>query len=136
MTTPKGHHDVFRRVGMSWSRSHSRSSLGMREPWSSERELKRLLWVGLVYLFAPYLSVLKPYAAGKTHWRLEWCEPDEEVRWGEAKSTPHHVNVIEDVFPHAWSILRASGLTEPFEIRRVEMIDPWSVRLRLAAGQA
>jgi Oxidoreductase family, NAD-binding Rossmann fold len=98
-------------------------------------ELKRLLWVGLVYLFAPYLSVLKPYAAGKTHWRLEWCEPDEEVRWGEPKSTPHHVNVIEDVFPHAWSILRASGLTEPLEIRRVEMIDPWSVRLELTAGQ-
>jgi Oxidoreductase family, NAD-binding Rossmann fold len=99
-------------------------------------ELKRLLWVGLVYLFAPYLSVVKPYAAGKTHWRLEWCEPDEEVRWGEPKSTPHHVNVIEDVFPHAWSILRASGLTEPLEIRRVEMIDPWSVRLELTAGQA
>jgi hypothetical protein len=99
-------------------------------------ELNRLLWVGLVYLFAPYLSVVKPYAAGKTHWRLEWCEPDEEVRWGELKSTPHHVNVIEDVFPHAWSILRASGLTEPLEIRRVEMIDPWSVRVQLAAGQA
>jgi GFO/IDH/MocA oxidoreductase family protein len=99
-------------------------------------ELKRLLCVGLVYLFAPYLSVLKPYASGKTHWRLEWCEPDEEVRWGEVKSTPHHVNVVEDVFPHAWSILRACGLTEPLEIRRVEMVDPWSVRLQLAAGQA
>jgi Oxidoreductase family, NAD-binding Rossmann fold len=99
-------------------------------------ELKRLLCVGLVYLFAPYLSVLKPYASGKTHWRLEWCEPDEEVRWGEVKSTPHHVSVVEDVFPHAWSILRACGLAEPLEIRRVEMIDPWSVRLRLAAGQA
>jgi hypothetical protein len=99
-------------------------------------ELNRHLWVGLVYLFAPYLSVVKPYAAGKTHWRLEWCEPDEEVRWGEAKSTPHHVNVIEDVFPHAWSILRACGLTGSLEIRCVEMIDPWSVRLQLAAGQA
>jgi Oxidoreductase family, NAD-binding Rossmann fold len=99
-------------------------------------ELKRHLWVGLVYLFAPYLSVVKPYAAGKTHWRLEWCEPDEEVRWGDLKSTPHHVNVVEDVFPHAWSILRACGLTEPLEIRRVETIDPWSVRLHLTAGRA
>src|SRR6266545_2533838 len=99
-------------------------------------ELKRHLWVGLVYFFAPYLSVMKPYAAGKTHWRLEWCEPDEEVRWGEPKSTPHHVNVIEDVFSHAWSILRACALTDPLEIHRVEMIDPWSVRLQLAAGEA
>jgi Oxidoreductase family, NAD-binding Rossmann fold len=99
-------------------------------------ELKRQLWVGLVYFFAPYLSVMKPYAGGKTHWRLEWCEPDEEVRWGELKSTPHHVNAIEDIFPHAWSILRACGLIEPLEIRRVEMIDPWSVRLHLSAGQA
>jgi hypothetical protein len=99
-------------------------------------ELKRHLWVGLVYFFAPYLSVMKPYAAGKTHWRLKWCEPDEEVRWGELKSTPHHVNVIEDVFPHAWSILRACGLTEPLEIHRVEMIDACSVRLQLAAGEA
>jgi hypothetical protein len=99
-------------------------------------ELKRHLWVGLVYLFAPYLSVMKPYAAGKTHWRLEWCEPDEEMRWGQLKSTPHHVNAIEDIFPHAWSILRASGLIERLEIRRVEMIEPWSVRLQLSAGEA
>jgi Oxidoreductase family, NAD-binding Rossmann fold len=99
-------------------------------------ELKRHLWVGLVYLFAPYLAVLKPYAGGKTHWRLEWCEPDEEVRWGELKSTPHHVTAIEDIFPHAWSILRAGGLTEPLEIRRVEVIEPWSVRVHLTAGQA
>jgi hypothetical protein len=99
-------------------------------------ELKRHLWVGLVYLFARYLSVMKPYAAGKRHWRLEWCEPDEEMRWGELKSTPQHVSAIEDIFPHAWSILRASGLTEPLQIRRVEMIDPWSVRLHLRAGEA
>jgi predicted dehydrogenase len=98
-------------------------------------ELRRHLWVGLVYLFAPYLSVMKPYAAGNAHWRLEWCEPDEEMRWGEFKSTPHHVNVIEDIFPHAWSVLRASGLTEPLEIRHVDMIDPWSVRLHLTAGE-
>jgi GFO/IDH/MocA oxidoreductase family protein len=99
-------------------------------------ELKRHLWVGLIYLFAPYLLVMKPYAGGKTHWRLEWCEPDEEVRWGELKSTPYHVNSIEDIFPHAWAILRASGLTEPLTIRRVEMIEPWSARLHLTAGQA
>jgi predicted dehydrogenase len=99
-------------------------------------ELKRHLWVGLVYLFAPYLAVLKRYAGGKTHWRLEWCEPDEEVRWGEVKSTPQHVNAIEDIFPHAWSILRASGLTEPLQIHRTEMIDPLSARLQLAAGEA
>jgi hypothetical protein len=99
-------------------------------------ELKRHLWVGLVYLFAPYLLVLKPYAHGKAHWRLEWCEPDEEVRWSELKSTPQHVNAVEDIFPHAWAILRASGLTEPLEIRRVEMIEPWSARLHLTAGEA
>jgi Oxidoreductase family, NAD-binding Rossmann fold len=99
-------------------------------------ELKRHLWVGLVYLFAPYLPVMKPYAGGKAHWRLEWCEPNEEMRWGELKSTPHHVTAIEDIFPHAWSILRASGLTEPLEIRHVDMTDLSGVRLYLAAGEA
>src|SRR5262249_15541514 len=28
-------------------------------------EVKRHLWAGPVYLFAPYLSVMKPYATGK-----------------------------------------------------------------------
>jgi len=88
-----------------------------------------------VYLFAPYLSVMKPYATGKGRWRLEWCEPDEEVRWGELKSTPQHVTTIEDTFPHAWAILRASGLSGPLELRRVDLIDPWSVRLHLRAGE-
>jgi len=99
-------------------------------------EVKRHLWAGLVYLFAPYLSVMKPYATGKARWRLEWCEPDEEVRWGALKSTPQHVTTIEDTFPHAWAILRASGLSGPLELRRVELIDPWSVRLHLGAGEA
>ena len=42
---------------------------------------------------------------------------------GEFKSTPHDVNLIEDIFPHAWSILRGAGLTEPLRIRSVDMVD-------------
>jgi hypothetical protein len=99
-------------------------------------ELKRHLWVGLVYLFAPYLSVLKPYAGGKKNWRLEWCEPAEEIRWGELKSTPHHVTVIEDVFPHAWSILRGAGLSEPLQLQKVDMVGSGNALLQLTAGEA
>jgi predicted dehydrogenase len=98
--------------------------------------LKRHLWVGLVYLFAPYLSVMKPHATGKNNWLLEWHEPEQDFRWGELKSTPHDVNLIEDIFPHAWSILRAAGLTEPLRIRSVDMVDGRGARLNLAAGES
>jgi hypothetical protein len=98
--------------------------------------MQREAWVGMVYLFAPYLSVLKPYAAGKTRWLLEWCEGDEEMRWGELKSTPHHVNVIEDIFPHAWSILRAAGLTAPLKVQQVCTVRPGSAQLNLTAAEA
>jgi len=79
---------------------------------------------------------MRRYAAGKTHWLLEWYEPDEDMRWGELKSTPHHVNVIEDAFPHAWSILRGAGLSEPLQLRQVDMVNLWSARLCLRAGEA
>jgi hypothetical protein len=98
--------------------------------------LKRQLWVGLVYLFAPYLSVMKPHATGKKNWLLEWCEPEEDSRWGELKSTPHHVHLIEDIFPHAWSILRRAGLTEPLQIQDVDMVGGRGARLNLTAGEA
>jgi hypothetical protein len=99
-------------------------------------ELKRHLWVGLVYLFAPYLSVLKPYADGNKNWLLEWHEPAEEIRWGEIKSTPHHVTLVEDIFPHAWSILRGAGLSEPLQVQKLDMISPSSASLELTAGEA
>jgi len=98
-------------------------------------ELQRHLWVGLVYLFASYLSIIKPYVGGKNCW-LEWCEPAEEIRWGELKSTPYHVTVIEDVFPHAWSILRGAGLTEPIQVQKVDMVGPDGALLHLATGEA
>jgi hypothetical protein len=62
-------------------------------------ELERHVWVGLVYLFAPYLSVLKPYADGKKNWYLEWYEPVEEIRWGERGSIPPGSPFMELVLP-------------------------------------
>jgi hypothetical protein len=79
---------------------------------------------------------MRPHSFGKTRWLLHWFEPDQETRWGELKSTPHHVNAIEDIFPHAWSILRAAGLAAPLRIHQVELMQPWSVRLTLMADDA
>jgi predicted dehydrogenase len=98
--------------------------------------VRREAWSGLVYLFAPYLSIMKPYAADGKRWLLEWHEQDEEMRWGELKSTPHHVNIIEDIFPHAWSILRAAGLAAPLHLQKISSAEPQSVQLDLRAGQA
>jgi len=98
--------------------------------------MQRQAWVGLVYFFAPYIPVMRPYVRGETRWLLQWFEPDEEVRRGAFKSTQHHVNAIEDIFPHAWSILRAAGLAAPLELKRVDVVNPWSVRLQLAASKA
>jgi predicted dehydrogenase len=94
-----------------------------------------LAWVGMVYLFAEYLTVMRPYAHSNSRWLLEWYEPHEEVRWGGVKSTPHHVSPIEDVFPHAWSILRLAGLKSPMRIERVELGETWEPRINLSAGE-
>jgi hypothetical protein len=67
---------------------------------------------------------------------LEWFEADRETRWGALKSTPHHVNVVEDVFPHAWSILRGAGLAAPLQIQRVSLPQPWSACINLLADEA
>jgi hypothetical protein len=98
--------------------------------------MKLQAWAGLVYLFASYLSVMKPHALGQTRWLLEWQEPDQEMRWGELKSTPRHVNIIEDIFPHAWSILRAAGLTAPLGIQQVDTIEARSARLNLTTTES
>jgi predicted dehydrogenase len=99
-------------------------------------KMQRQAWVGLVYLFAPYLSVMRPFASGATHWRLEWFEAERETRWGALKSTPHHVNLVEDVFSHAWSILRGAGLAAPLRIVQVSLPQPWSARINLVADKA
>jgi predicted dehydrogenase len=80
----------------------------------------RHLWVGLVYLFAPYLAAIRPYAANARRWRIEWCDPAHEIRYGSVKRQSLHVSIVEDVFCHVWSILRAAGLDGPLRLESVQ----------------
>jgi predicted dehydrogenase len=93
-----------------------------------------LAWVGAVYFFARYLTVMRPHVRSDSRWVLEWCEPSGETRWGEVKLTPHHVSPVEDIFPHAWSILRSAGLTVPLRVEKIDLGAAWSPRIQLVGA--
>lgn len=66
---------------------------------------------------------------------LEWVDPTHENRHGESKTYDSSLNVVQDVFPHAWSILRPFLENEPLRLCNVTTDGGGrSVTLELAAG--
>jgi predicted dehydrogenase len=64
---------------------------------------------GLVFLHAGYLARFQAavLAAGRPqHLSLHWADPAGEHRHGAAKTHDASLNVVQDVLPHAWSVLR------------------------------
>ncbi|MFN3645364.1 MAG: Gfo/Idh/MocA family oxidoreductase [Gemmobacter sp.] len=64
---------------------------------------------GLVFLHAGYLARFRAavLAAGRPqHLVLTWSDPTSEHRHGAAKTHDASLNVVQDVLPHAWSVLR------------------------------
>ena len=65
--------------------------------------------VGHVMLFA---SNLRAFVAVSTELgkvrkvAIEWHDAKDEFRHGEAKRYDHSINVVQDVFPHIWSLIR------------------------------
>ena len=50
---------------------------------------------------------------------LIWTDPKTEHRYGQEKSYDPSINVVLDVFPHAWSILRYFVRNTPMELTKV-----------------
>lgn len=63
-----------------------------------------------VFLYASYLDELRRLVqahGGARNIRIAWADPTVELRYGEAKTYDKTLNVIEDVLPHAHSIVFA-----------------------------
>ena len=64
---------------------------------------------GLVFRYARYLRTFCELCLAKGPPRalaLDWADPVAEIRHGQIKSHDPALNVVQDVLPHAWSILR------------------------------
>lgn len=70
-----------------------------------------------------------------THLRLDWADPATEQRHGQSKTYDASLNVVQDVLPHAWSILRPFFADAPLELCDVGASGGGrDVTLNLAAG--
>lgn len=92
---------------------------------------------GLVFLHAPnqtrfrtsVLSVAQP-----RHLHLIWSDPVAEHRHGAAKIHDPALNVVQDVFPHVWSIIRPFSDTDPTLVATQIRQGGQQVDLTLQAG--
>jgi predicted dehydrogenase len=98
----------------------------------------RRCFVGLVFLFAENLRLFANATANLGelhHLDIVWTDPCVEHRGGEAKRYDASINVLQDVFPHVWSIIAL--LLDPQTLRSPELeLDGGGriVKLRLAAS--
>lgn len=78
---------------------------------------------GLVFHFAPYHRHFQRACSTKstaTSIALDWIDPIAEVRHGQAKSYDPSLNVLQDVLPHAVSIVRPF-LSGPLHVTDVDV---------------
>ena len=79
--------------------------------------------VGHVMLFASNLRAFVAEAAGLGKVEgiaIEWHDAESEVRWGGSKRYDHNINVIQDVFPHIWSLIRMVVADASLQLRRAD----------------
>ncbi len=76
------------------------------------------LGVNLELHFASYLERFLVATADiePQHVAIEWHDPWSEVRYGETKYSDVFTNVVDDMFPHCWSLLR-----------RVTGVNDWNI---------
>lgn len=96
--------------------------------------------VGHVMLFA---SNLRAFAAASAELgtvrkiAIEWHDAKGEFRYGETKRYDHSINVVQDVFPHVWSLVRLVIADALIRLRHTESSDGGRcVALALIAGDA
>jgi predicted dehydrogenase len=70
---------------------------------------QRVLAVGLELFFASYLHVfragLPARFTSEDELLVTWTDPGDDQRYGEVKRYDSSTSVVEDVFPHLWSLL-------------------------------
>jgi predicted dehydrogenase len=94
---------------------------------------------GLVFLHAPNQARFRAavLAAGRPdHIAIDWADPATEQRHGAAKGHDPALNVVQDVLPHVWSLLRPL-VDGPLRLSEVAIADcGQSVTLHLEGAAA
>jgi predicted dehydrogenase len=69
---------------------------------------KLVLAVGLHLLSASYLRYFKSQILARELSRIDirWFDPIHEVRYGESKRADEKTSIVQDLYPHIWSIVR------------------------------
>jgi predicted dehydrogenase len=91
---------------------------------------RRVAAVGLHLLSASYLFHFKSCMVGRaiSQIRVRWCDPEQEIRYGEEKRANHSAPLAHDLFPHFWSIIYALTDTKEMDIDEVTRYPNGAVR--------
>lgn len=65
---------------------------------------------------------------------LQWLDPWSEVRYGETKYSDVYTNIVDDMFPHCWSLLRQVTGVEDWCVEQVEYLLNSDVQILLVQG--
>lgn len=65
---------------------------------------------------------------------LQWLDPWSEVRYGETKYSDVYTNIVDDMFPHCWSLLRHATGVEDWHVVQVEYLLNSNVQISLVQG--
>ncbi len=66
------------------------------------------LGVNLEMVFANFIEEFSNAVAGRSVRRIEitWSDPWSEIRYGETKHGDVYTSIVDDMWPHCWSLLR------------------------------
>ena len=94
--------------------------------------------VNLEFLYASYLhefaSLLKTSPPRLIE--IRWCDPCNEIRYGEQKFGEIHTPLVHDSLPHCWSLLRVIFDESPIELISATYCDSSEIIVRAVCGQA
>ncbi len=94
------------------------------------------LGVNLELTYASYLEDFAHWTRGLVLSRLDiqWTDPWSEERYGETKYGDLYTNIIDDMFPHCWSLLAGITGVRSWELSDVQYLDNSDVYVELVGG--
>lgn len=92
------------------------------------------LGINLELTYASYLEQFLDKIAALSIRQIEilWRDPWSELRYGETKFSDVYTNIIDDMFPHCWSLLRGLSHGRPLRPGRLQYLENSDVRIELS----
>ncbi len=94
------------------------------------------LGINLELTYASYLEEFAELTSGlkKQTIDLQWLDPWSEQRYGETKYSDLYTNIVDDMFPHCWSILAGVAPGHAWVVKRVSYLENSDVLVELTSG--